>query len=147
MFQLQPEGSTGCYTLFMANVAERAERIFKTAWFSKAARKAHIPDLELCAAIRQVMLGQADDLGGGVFKKRLGKNLYRSIIVAKGKRYWIYAYLFAKNDRANIDDDELATFRALAVLYARKAEADIAKEIQLQELVEICHDQESQIQE
>jgi hypothetical protein len=24
----------------------------------------------------QVMLGQADDLGGGVFKKRFGKNLY-----------------------------------------------------------------------
>jgi hypothetical protein len=61
----------------MANVAAKAERVFKTAWFSKAAKKAHIPDSELCVAIRQVMLGQADDLGSGVFKKRLGKNLYR----------------------------------------------------------------------
>jgi hypothetical protein len=131
----------------MASLAEKAERVFKTAWFSKAAKKAHIADVELCAAIRQVMLGQADDLGGGIFKKRLGKNLYRSILVAKGKRYWVYAYLFAKKDRANIDDDELAKFRALAVLYAGKTDADIAKEVQLKELVEICHAQESQIQE
>jgi hypothetical protein len=76
--------------------AEISERVFKTAWFSKAAKKAHIADVELCLAIRRVMLGQADDLGGGVFKKRLGKNLYRSIIVARGGWYWVYAYLFAR---------------------------------------------------
>jgi hypothetical protein len=131
----------------MANLAEKAERVFKTAWFSKAARKAHIPDSELCAAIQQVMLGQCDDLGGGVFKKRLGRNLFRSIIVARGGRYWVYAYLFAKQDRANIGGDELVRFRAFAGLYARKTDADIAKELQLEELMEICHDQESQIQE
>ena len=124
----------------MANQAGKSERVFKTAWFAKAARKAHIPDDELCAAIQQVILGQADDLGCGVFKKRLSRNLYRSIIVAKGGRYWIYAYLFAKQDRANIEDDELAGFRQLAGLYARKTEDDIAKEMQCKELMEICHD-------
>ena len=98
----------------MPNPGARSERVFKTAWFSKAARKARIADGELCSAIRQVMLGQADDLGGGVFKKRLGRNLYRSIIVARGGRYWVYEYLFAKNDRANIEDHELAKFRELA---------------------------------
>jgi len=97
--------------------------------------------------MRQVMLGQADDLGGGVFKKRLGKNLYRSIIVAKGGRYWVFAYLFAKRDRANIEDKDLANLRAFAALFARKTDADIAKELQLKELVEICHDEEAQIQE
>jgi len=45
--------------------------------------KAHIGDEELCAAISQVMEGQADDLGGGVYKKRLRKNQYRSIIFAR----------------------------------------------------------------
>jgi hypothetical protein len=120
----------------------RSERVFKTAWFSRAARKARIEDAELCSAIRQVMLGQADDLGGGVFKKRLGKNLYRSIIVARGGRYWVYAYLFAKKDLANINGGELADFRALAGLYARKSDTDIAKELHLNELVEICHGNE-----
>jgi hypothetical protein len=120
----------------------RTQRVFKTAWFSRAARKARTKDAELCAAIRQVMLGQADDLGGGVFKKRLGKNLYRSIIVAKGGRYWVYEYLFAKKDRDNIEDDELKVFRAVADLYARKTDADIAKELQLEKIVEICHGEE-----
>jgi hypothetical protein len=126
----------------MSNPDARLERVFKTAWFYKAARKACISDAELCAAIRQVMLGQADDLGGGVFKKRLSKNQARSIILAKGGRYWVYAYLFAKKDRANIGDDELVNFRAVAGLYARKTEADIAKELKLKELVEICHGEE-----
>jgi hypothetical protein len=115
-------------------------RVFRTAWFSKAASKARIADIELCSAIRQVMAGQADDLGGGVYKKRLGKNLYRSIIVTRGGRYWVYAYLFAKNDRANIGANELADFRDLAGLYSRKTDGDIAKELKLKELVEICHE-------
>jgi len=75
--------------------------------------KARMADAELCTVIREVMLGQADDLGGGVYKKRLGKNLYRSIIVARGRRYWVYAYLFAKQDQANIDDRELIEFAQL----------------------------------
>src|SRR5665213_3706351 len=108
---------TGCYTYCMHDQAARRERVFKTAWFSKAARKALIADVELCLAIRQVMLGQADDLGGGVFKKRLGKNLYRSIIVARGGRYWVYAYLFAKQHRANIGDNDLVRFRKIAKAY------------------------------
>ena len=61
--------------------------MFKTAWFSKAARKAFISDPELCAAIAEVMLGQADDLGGGVYKKRLSKNNYRSIVLARVGRF------------------------------------------------------------
>ena len=121
----------------------KPERVFKTAWFAKAAKKSSIPDTELSFAIKQVMLGQADDLGGGVYKKRLGKNLYRSIIVAKGGRFWVYAYLFAKQDRANIRNDELLDFRALANLYAQKTDADIKKELGLKEILEICHDHES----
>jgi hypothetical protein len=112
----------------------------RTAWFAKAARKALIEDEELCSAIRQVMLGQADDLGGGVFKKRLDKNRSRSIILAKGGRYWVYAFLYAKKDRANITGDELAAFRALAELYARMTDREIAMELQIEKLVEICHD-------
>lgn len=66
------------------------------------------------------MKGQADDLGGGVFKKRLNENMHRSIIVAKGGKYWVYAYLFAKKDRDNIDDNELDGFRKLADLVRAK---------------------------
>ena len=118
--------------------AEETARAFKTAWFAKAARKALIDDDELCEAIAEVRRGQADDLGGGVFKKRLNKNRHRSIILAKGRRYWVYAYLFAKKDRANIDEDELRAFRKLADLYAGKTDVGIEKELKAKELVEIC---------
>ncbi len=121
--------------------AKAVARVFKTAWFTKAAKKALIKDSELCAAVAAAMAGQADDLGGGVFKKRLDKNRSRSIILAKGRRYWVYAYLFAKRDRANIDDDELKAFRKLANLYAEKTDVEIDKELEAKVIVEICHDQ------
>jgi hypothetical protein len=118
---------------------------FKTAWFAKAARKAHITDKELCEAIKEVMLGQADDLVGGVFNKRLSNNMHRSIILAKGGRYWFYQYLFAKSDRENIDDDELVEFRKLAKVY-EKLTADMVKELMDDgELTEICNDNKAKV--
>ena len=95
-------------------------RIFKTAWFAKAAKKARIRDEELCAALCQVMQGQMDDLGGGVFKKRLNDNRHRSIIIAKGGKYWIYTYLFSK-----------------------KTDETINAQIKNGDLVEICHAQQT----
>ena len=120
-------------------------RTFKTAWFSKAARKALIADKELCDAIEQVRKGQCDDLGGGVFKKRLDKNHHRSIILARGRRFWVYTYLFAKKDRDNITDAELTGFRDLADLYERKTDAEIELELQAKELTEICHAREAEV--
>ena len=101
-------------------------RAFKTDWFGKAAKKARIGDPALVAAIRDAMQGQADDLGGGVFKKRLNENRHRSIVLAKGGQHWVFAYLFAKKDRANIDPDELAAFRKLAQAYGRMTDAELA---------------------
>jgi len=125
---------------------EQAARAFKTAWFAKAARKARIRDIELCEAFHESMNGQADDLGGGVFKKRLNRNRHRSIILAKGGRYWIYQYLFAKQDRANIRDDELADFRTLAQGYASLGADQIARLLEDNDLTEICHDGKKQVQ-
>jgi hypothetical protein len=124
----------------MPTTANLVGRVFKTTWFSKAAKKAHIRDDELCAAIRQVMLGQADDLGGGVFKKRLNDNMHRSIILAKAGNWWVFEYLFAKKDRDNIENDELVQFRALAKSYATLSAVQIEQLIDGNHLKEICHD-------
>jgi hypothetical protein len=120
------------------NDAVVTTRAFKTAWFTKTARKALIKDDELCDAIREVMKGQADDLGGGVFKKRLNKNRHRSIVLAKGGEYWVYTYLFAKSDRANIDDKELAGFRKLAQTYEGLNVRQIDQLLKDGDLAEIC---------
>jgi hypothetical protein len=97
-------------------------RIFKTAWFAKSAAKAKITDAELCHAINQVMQGLADNLGGGVYKKRLNDNMHRSIVLSKAGNFWIYTYLFAKKDRENIGEAELAAFKQLAKNYAQTSD-------------------------
>jgi hypothetical protein len=129
----------------MTQPAPGTGRVFKTAWFSKAAKRALIKDAALCSAIQQVMQGQADDLGGGVFKKRLNKNMHRAIILTKAGRHWVYAYLFAKQDRANIDDDELAAFKLLATSYAVLDDQQMAQLVQNADLTEICHDDKTQV--
>ena len=114
-------------------------RVFKTAWFAKAAKKASIRDAELCKAIEQAMLGQADDLGGGVFKKRLNDNQHRSIILAKAGRWWVYEFVFAKKDRDNISSDELAQFKLLAKSYADLSAKEVQQLIDDHYFLEICH--------
>jgi hypothetical protein len=124
---------------------ETSSRIFKTSLFAKAAKKALITNEELCLAIQQVMYGQADDLGGGVFKKRLNDNRHRSIILAKGGRNWFYTYLFAKKDRDNIRSDELAEFKKLAALYGLQTDVAIDAAIKNGDLLEICNAQKTSI--
>jgi len=69
--------------------------------------------------------------------------MHRSIILAKGGRYWIYEYLFAKKDRANIEDDDLEDFRTLARSYAALREEQIARLLDDEDLMEICHGDEN----
>ena len=96
-------------------------------------------------AIQQVLSGQVDDLGDGVFNKRLNSNLHRSIILAKGGKYWIYEYLFAKKDRDNIEDDELIAFRLLAKAYAGLSENQVGQLVLNGDFVEVCHDDKTEI--
>lgn len=87
-----------------------------------------------------MIAGQADDLRGGVFKKRLSGNDYRSIVLARGGDFWVYAYLFAKKDRANIDEAELKGFRQLAKAYAELKAAQVAMLLKNKDWIEICRE-------
>lgn len=120
-------------------IAAPAIRVFKTKWFSKAAKKAGISDSELWDAAVALSNGQGDDLGGNVWKKRLNKNEHRGIIIEKIGDSWIFVFLFAKQDRDNIEDDELHGFRELADLYASYSDADIEKAIKESKLVEVTN--------
>lgn len=115
-------------------------RVFRTKWFTKAARSQGIKDVVLCDALKTVLEGKAENLGGGVYKKRLNQNRVRSIILAKGGRNWFYAFLFSKQDKSNIDDAELTAFKLLAKHYAVLEDLNITEMIRQNELVEICHD-------
>lgn len=120
--------------------------MFKTKGFARAARRVRITDVALCVAIGEVMRGQADSLGGGVWKKRLGQNRERAIILAKGDRRWVYEFLFSKQNREGISDAELAGFRQLAAVYATLQETAIAAMLTNGDWTEICHDSEIKVQ-
>lgn len=116
------------------------DRIFKSAWFSKAARKARIADRELCDAVAQVVNGQAVDLGGGVFKNRLNKNEHRAIILSRGSGFWMYEFLLAKKDMENISEAELAAFRKLAKAYSGLTAAQVLQLLKIKDWIEICQE-------
>lgn len=116
------------------------KRAFKTKWFAREAARRAISDSDLCDAIVAVQLGQADNLGGGVWKKRLNDNRDRSIILAKGGRLWIFVYLFQKSARENIEDDELAGFKKLAKAYEMLDEKLLDAALAAKELMEIYYD-------
>lgn len=117
----------------------RASRVFKTRWFAKAARVAEISDGDLCKAAKELNDGHGDDLGGHVWKKRLDRNRKRGILVNKIGDFWVFVYLFAKNDRANIDECELRDFKKLARDFGKTNGTDVENMLALRELLEICN--------
>ena len=116
-------------------------RLFKSRHFADAASKAWICDSQLREAFGEMLRGQADNLGGGVWKRRLNHNRHRSIVLAKGRQYWVYQLLFAKQDQSNISQKDLAWFRAMAKVYEGLNETQIQQLLDLREFVEIHHDQ------
>jgi hypothetical protein len=57
--------------------------------------------------------------------------------LAKGGQHWVFADLFAKQDRANIDPDEFAAFRKLAQAYGRMTDAELASALSQGDLQEL----------
>lgn len=79
--------------------------------------------------------------GGGVWKKRLNANRHRSIVLARGRRYWVFQFLFAKQDQSNISHQELQAFRALAKAYEGLDGWQIQQLLEMKAFVEIRHEQ------
>ena len=70
----------------------------------------------LCEAVGRANRGLLDaDLGGGVIKQRLARRGqgrsggYRVLIAYRARVRSIFLYGFAKSERENIEEDELAT--------------------------------------
>ena len=96
-------------------------RIFKTKLFARFARRERISDGALCEAVSRVEKGLVDaDLGGGVIKQRIARQGqgrsggYRVLLAFRDKERTVFVYGFAKSDRDNIDDQELAVVRVVS---------------------------------
>ena len=123
-------------------------RIFKTRWFHRWARKEKLSDQALKNAVDEMELGLVDaDLGGNVYKKRValpgrGKSgSTRTIVAYRIADKAFYMYGFAKNKRANIDDDELKVFKAVAKDLLAHSDGVLNHLVQEGELYEVTDDE------
>lgn len=98
-----------------------AVRIFRNKPFTRFARRARITDAELCEAVSNIQSGLIDaDLGGGVIKQRIARKGsgksggFRALILLRVGERALFVHGFAKSDRDNIRDDELAALKKLA---------------------------------
>ena len=91
-----------------------------TKWFKKWARKANLSDENFLEAIENLENGlSVADLGGNIYKVRVqrqgkGKSSgFRTIVVYRIEEKAIFLYGFGKNEKSNIDKQELSYFKKL----------------------------------
>ena len=91
-----------------------------TKWFKKWARKSNLNDENLLEAIENLENGlSVADLGGNIYKVRVqrqgkGKSSgFRTIVVYRIEEKAIFLYGFGKNEKSNIDKQELSYFKKL----------------------------------
>ncbi|RUT67642.1 hypothetical protein D0817_25375 [Flavobacterium cupreum] len=107
------------------------------------ARYWHCEIVKICPrpALFSLRLPKSDRLlGGNVWKKRLKQNRNRSIVLTKPKDFWVFAYMFAKSDKDNLDADELAGFKNLSTNYGVAGLAGMVKLVAAKTAMEICHE-------
>lgn len=125
-------------------------RIFKTKWLARFARREGIADKSLREAIERAERGLIDaDLGSGLIKQRVarqGKGRsggYRMIVGYRLKERAVFLVGFAKNERENLEDDELLSLREIARTWLAAADSRMEKELESGNLLEIEDDEES----
>jgi hypothetical protein len=126
-----------------------AVRIFKTKWMARYARRERIADHSLREAIERAGRGTIDaDLGGGIIKQRVARSGqrrsggYRMLIAYRAGTRAVFLYAFAKNERENIDPDELLTLREIGATWLAANEKRIAQALEAGILQEVTNDEE-----
>ena len=125
-------------------------KIVMTRWFGRWARSEGILDAALCAAVEAMRQGLFDaDLGAGLFKKRVARRGrgksggFRTLVVTNKEDRWFFVYGFAKNARANIDNDEEAALKKLAKELLSYSATAVSKAEEAKLLLKVhCHAQD-----
>jgi hypothetical protein len=127
-------------------------RVFKTRDFSRFTRKSKIDDSALCSAIARAERGLIDaDLTGGLIKQRVPRKGqgrsggFRTIIAYRRGDIAFFVYGFGKNERDNVDDDELMVLRKTGRLLMDLSSKSLATALSDGKIDEVnCHDSEIQ---
>jgi hypothetical protein len=120
-------------------------RVFKTHGFQRWMRKTNLTDTALCKAIAEMVAGLIDaDLGGGVVKKRValpgrGKSGGTRTLLATNKdTRWFFVFGFEKNERDNINDQELQALKDYAADLLKRTPEQLDDAVDGGILQEIC---------
>ena len=123
-------------------------KIFATKEFSRYARRESLGNDQLCEAARRVARGILDaDLGGGLIKQRVGRigqgrsGGIRFLMAFRATHRIVFLYGFAKNERDNIEPDELRFWRTVAAAIVQMSQTKIEKMLDDGELREVNCDQ------
>lgn len=119
-------------------------RIYKLKAFARFQRRERISDASLARAIRSAEDGLVDaDLGGGLIKQRIARpgqgksGGYRTVIAFRRGERAVFLFGFAKNERSNIDGEELQEFKRLAHVFLELNAKQIAALMEDDELMEV----------
>lgn len=120
-------------------------RVFKTKALARFTKREAISDASLLAAIENAERGLIDaDLGGGIIKQRVARpgqgkrGGFRMLIGFRSDRA-VFLFGFAKNERDNIDDDQLKTLREIVSSWFAADDGKIAKALKDGLLMEVNH--------
>jgi len=86
-------------------------------------------------------------LGGGLVKKRVARpgqgkrGGYRVLVASNFGERWVFMFGFAKNERDNIDDEELRFMKRIAATLLGLDTAKLRTALAAGELMEIKHGQ------
>jgi len=126
-------------------------RIFKTKALARFTKREAISDASLVSAIENARRGLIDaDLGGGIIKQRIARpgqgkrGGFRMLIGFRSDRaIFFFLFGFAKNERDNIDDDQLTTLREIVASWFAADDRKIAQALKDGLLIEVNHGDES----
>ena len=123
-------------------------RVFKTRTFARSMKKTGLTDAALCTAVQEMSSGLVDaDLGSGIVKKRIAlpgqgkRGGARTIVATRMAGRWFFLYGFNKNERSNINKDEMKALQEVARELLGFDDLQLSIALAAGELVEICDDE------
>jgi hypothetical protein len=123
-------------------------RVFKTKEFSRFARREGVTDSQLCETVRRALHGLVDaDLGGGLLKQRVARpgqgrrGGFRILMAFQAERRTVFVYGFAKNERENIQPDELEFWRSVAKAFIGLNESQLKTLLDEGEIHEVKYEE------
>jgi hypothetical protein len=123
-------------------------QVFVTKPFARWMRKSQVTHLDILGATEEMVQGLIDaNLGGHLVKKRValrgrGKSAgARTIVATKFEQRWIFLFGFEKNERSNIDANELKALQEMAATLLDLDQQAIAVAIGARQLFQLQGDE------